>query len=63
MMELKRGDKATAHKGSHDFSEGEDLLFVGMDYDSQFMIEAYVFASKVSGNINFLLDGDFSWVN
>lgn len=58
---MKRGDIATAHKGTHDFTEGEELRFIGMDYGADYM-EAYVFAND-SGRVNWLLDGDFSWKN
>lgn len=59
---MKRGDKATAHKGTHEFSVGEDLLFIGMDYGADHT-EAYVFMNNSGSIVNWLVDGDFSWVN
>lgn len=59
---MNRGDEATAIKGSHDFSHGEELIFIGLDYDSN-EVEAHVFMNRTGNTINWLLDGDFSWVN
>lgn len=62
MIQLKRGDLAIANKGSHEFTAGEELLFIGLDYDANF-VEGYVFISSKGKAVNWLVDGDFSWVN